>query len=551
MHIQDHFSGKRILMTGVTGFLGKTILEKILWDTPDIEKIVLLVRPADGSAPARTRARSRVYDSIRVSPAFERLRRRHRDLTSFLDQKTDVIPCDFMQEDLGIAPEEMGRIQRGFDTVIHVAARVSWNERFDHAVRVNALASRRLLSCAAAMSPPPQFIYISSAYVHGQRAGKAFEVPFDPSTSIANERGSTEPFDLEAEIAGALAHADEVESRSFEASVAAALKKEARLQADPEHTAEPDLSDSIELLRQKRVHHALSRYGMTRARLHGWIDSYTFSKAMAEMLLVKHCGDVPLVIIRPPGITSALTDPLTGWLEGYHLVEPLIEGVGKGLITAFPGLPEALIDTVPVDYVVNLILAACAGTDARDTPAVYQIGTSHLNPITLGEIEQIWRTYFQEQPMTDDKGRPIHVRPIRFYRQPEQFTRKLYLQYQLPLSLAERAMSLLWFADNLAPYRRLMRWVVKSRQRIERVRSFSDLYSAYSTNSWIFMNEASRELLEKLDAKDRTTFGFDVQDLDWQAFWTQVHIPGMRRFVLEEHPADSRSRHGIRPEARY
>ena len=153
--------------------------------------------------------------------------------------------------------------------------------------------------------------------------------------------------------------------------------------------------------------------------------------------------------------------------------------------------------------------------------------------------------------MTDDKGRPIHVRPIRFYRQPEQFTRKLYLQYQLPLSLAERAMSLLWFADNLAPYRRLMRWVVKSRQRIERVRSFSDLYSAYSTNSWIFMNEASRELLEKLDAKDRITFGFDVQDLDWQAFWTQVHIPGMRRFVLEEHPADSRFGHGIRPEARY
>jgi fatty acyl-CoA reductase len=116
MHIQDHFLGKRILLTGVTGFLGKTILEKLLWDVPNIEKIYLLVRPADGSAPARLRAQSRVYESLRVSPAFERLRRRHGDITSVLDRKTEVIPCDLMQEDLGITPEDLRRIQGGLDT---------------------------------------------------------------------------------------------------------------------------------------------------------------------------------------------------------------------------------------------------------------------------------------------------------------------------------------------------------------------------------------------------------------------------------------------------
>ncbi len=537
MHIQDHFSGKRILLTGVTGFLGKTILEKLLWDVPSIEKIYLLVRPADGSAPARLRARSRVYESLRVSAAFERLRRRHGDITSVLDQKTEIIPCDLMQEDLGIAPEDLRRIQGGLDTVIHVAAQVSWDERFDYSVRVNALASRRLLSYVAAISPQPQFVHISSAYVHGQRTGRVFEAPFDPNTSIANEKGSSEPFDLEAEISAALAHADGVESQSFEAPITAALEKEARLQVDPKHAGASDLSDLIERLRKKHVHRTLSHYGMKRARLHGWIDSYTFSKAMAEMLLVRHRGSVPLLVIRPPGITSALTDPLAGWLEGYHLVEPLIEGVGKGLITGFPGLPESVIDTVPVDYVVNLILAACAGTDARDTPAIYQIGTSHLNPITLGEIEQIWRSYFREHPMIDDKGRPVRIRPIRFHRDPERFSRGLYFRYQLPLSLAEKAMTPLLFADGIRPYRRLMRWVVKSRKRIERVRSFSDLYSAYTVNSWIFMNEASRILFDKLDAEDQALFGFDVQKLDWHAFWTQVHIPGMRRFVIEEgHP---------------
>jgi len=534
MHIQDHFSGKRVLLTGVTGFLGKTILERLLWDAPDIGKILLLVRPADGSAPAHLRARSRVYESIRVSPAFERLRGRHGEIDSLLDQKIEVIPCDLMEEDLGITPQDARRIQSGVDTVIHVAAQVSWDERFDHSVRVNALASRRLVSFAAAASPPPQFVYISSAYVHGQRTGKVFEAPFDPSRSIANERGSTEPFDLEAEISDALAHADGVESGSREESVTAALEKEARLRADPHHAEASDLSESIEHLRKSHVRRVLSSYGIQRARLHGWIDSYTFSKAMAEMLLVKHRGNVPLIIVRPPGITSAMRDPLTGWLEGYHLVEPLIEGVGKGLITGFPGLPESVIDTVPVDYVVNLILAACAGTDPRDTPAVYQIGTSHLNPITLGEIERIWRTYFREHPMSDEKGRPVRVRPIRFHRDPERFSRGLYLRYQLPLSLAEKAMTPLIFADGFRAYRRLMRWLVKSRKRIERVRGFSDLYSAYTINSWIFMSEASRSLFDKLDAEDQARFGFDIEKLDWNDFWTQVHIPGMRRFVLDQ-----------------
>jgi fatty acyl-CoA reductase len=97
-------------------------------------------------------------------------------------------------------------------------------------------------------------------------------------------------------------------------------------------------------------------------------------------------------------------------------------------------------------------------------------------------------------------------------------------------------MTPLSFANSIRPYRRLMRWVVKSRKRIERVRGFSDLYSAYTVNSWIFMNEASRSLFDKLDAEDQARFGFDVQDLDWHTFWTQVHIPGMRRFVMEERP---------------
>ena len=43
--LQERYAGQRILLTGATGMLGKSVLEKILRDLPSVEKVYLLVRP--------------------------------------------------------------------------------------------------------------------------------------------------------------------------------------------------------------------------------------------------------------------------------------------------------------------------------------------------------------------------------------------------------------------------------------------------------------------------------------------------------------------------
>lgn len=48
--------------------------------------------------------------------------------------------------------------------------------------------------------------------------------------------------------------------------------------------------------------------------------------------------------MRPSGVVSAASEPLPGWVDAYLLVEPLIEGVGRGEITQFPG--RRLVDLV-------------------------------------------------------------------------------------------------------------------------------------------------------------------------------------------------------------
>jgi alcohol-forming fatty acyl-CoA reductase len=46
--IPAFFAGQSIFLTGATGFLGKTFIEKVLRSCPDVREIFLLIRPKKG-----------------------------------------------------------------------------------------------------------------------------------------------------------------------------------------------------------------------------------------------------------------------------------------------------------------------------------------------------------------------------------------------------------------------------------------------------------------------------------------------------------------------
>ena len=45
MEIKQFYEGKAILLTGVTGFVGKVVLEKILRSLPKFRRLYVMVRP--------------------------------------------------------------------------------------------------------------------------------------------------------------------------------------------------------------------------------------------------------------------------------------------------------------------------------------------------------------------------------------------------------------------------------------------------------------------------------------------------------------------------
>ena len=68
----------------------------------------------------------------------------------------------------------------------------------------------------------------------------------------------------------------------------------------------------------------------------------------------------PITFVRPSIIESALAEPRPGWIRGFRMAEPIIVSYARGLLREFPGVPEGIIDVIPVDLVVAAILAVAA-----------------------------------------------------------------------------------------------------------------------------------------------------------------------------------------------
>lgn len=51
--MQEFYKGKSIFVTGASGFMGKVLLEKLLYSCSDLNQIMILIRPKRGKSAAQ------------------------------------------------------------------------------------------------------------------------------------------------------------------------------------------------------------------------------------------------------------------------------------------------------------------------------------------------------------------------------------------------------------------------------------------------------------------------------------------------------------------
>jgi HAD superfamily hydrolase (TIGR01490 family) len=510
--IAEALAGRRLLVTGATGFLGQALLERILAGLPET-RVTLLIRPR-GERSGRDRLERLLY-----KPVFENWREAAGDdgVRRALEERLDVIEGELGQDGLAL-PDDL-------DAVLHCAATVSFDPPVDEAFTINLLGPVKLYEAVRASAARPHLVHVSTAYVAGMRKGVV------PEASLAHT------VDWRVELDAALSARRDVEHASRKPEVLDRLVAQAR--AEHAKAGPQTIASDAERRRREWVDRRLVEYGRARAQSLGWPDVYTLTKALGERAAEEVAGDLPLSIVRPSIVESALANPYPGWIEGFKMAEPIILAYGRGALPEFPAVPDGIVDIIPVDLVANALLAVAAvppSAPAGEAPrSYYHVSSGDRNPLTFHRLYEIVREYFQRHPLPErDRGDikvpewqfPGRVRVERMLRAGERL-----------VDAADNAVS------KLPRSERVRGWITKvhrERRRIEFMRRYADLYGAYTEAEVIYTTERSRALHDSLPPQEKERFGFDAIAIDWHYYLHDVHCPSVTA-VLRSVPRRARA----------
>jgi long-chain acyl-CoA synthetase len=526
-------SGKEILVTGATGFLGQPLLEKILWAAPEVERIHVLIRPKRPFGGEVQSPGERLRRELFQSSVFDRLRYRYGDdFEAFLESKLVAVGGDISQEGLGIDPAVREDLQQRLDLIINSAAVVSFDAPLDDALELNTRGAGRVARFAAECEHAA-LIHVSTAYVCGASHESIPETIHHAAPDSAEpfpERAFRDP-DLD------LQRIEEIIARVREQGNGPEVRRELVealvLRRKRRGGAREPRRETIENLRGRWIENRLVEEGMKWARERGWNDTYTYTKALGEQMVLRHRGDVALAIVRPAIIESSLLEPSPGWLDGLRMADPLIAAIGKGRLRSLPLDPEVVLDLVPADMVVNTILAALPKLveDGRASLRIYQVATGSRNPITMGRLHELIVGYFQSNPMLDKAGKPIRVKPLTFPK-PDSFRRQYRIK-AAPLSVAESTLERMadWgvFPDQAQRQRRK---IAATRAAIDKLFYYGELYEPYLNLDCRFEVDNTMRLFEWLTPEERRRFNFDVSRVNWRHY-IHVHIAGIKKYILK------------------
>ena len=527
--IREFFHGKVILIAGATGFLGQALVTKMLTALPDVKRIYLLIRSQTGANGEARTATDRLENDVFTSSAFAKLKQIHGErFDRWVREKVCAIEGDLAYERLGLSDADYETLQREVQVFINSGGLVKFDPPIDASLQSNVLGAKYAVELAKSCNDAI-LLHVSTAYVRGVRPGKVPEELHPPYETYAQqyqaEKGEVIPGTLDAEIEDIQRLSEQVRNEANQPERLDQFRREA-LRNSGAVTGDK-LNRQIDIAREKWVEQRLIDEGLKRAHARGWNDTYTYMKTLGEQMIAKMRGDLPTAIIRQSIMESSLEDPEPGWLGGtLRMADPLIVGFGKGRLPDFPGDPNSILDIIPVDFVINAMLAATVQTYHQRGIEVYHVASGARNPLTFGDIVNITHDYFVRQPMLDN-GQPIPV-PVWKFPDKEKFQKDLHHKLRL-LDTVSRWLSRV----PLRWAKRKDRRLAVKRNAIETLLHYVQIYSPYVRLSFQFEIGKTEELYRSLSPSDRQLFNFDISRIDWRDYLQEIHIPGIKRHFLK------------------
>ncbi|XP_012528500.1 fatty acyl-CoA reductase wat isoform X2 [Monomorium pharaonis] len=377
-----------------------------------------------------------------------------------------AIAGDCSQPNLGISAQDRATLIREVSIVFHVAATVRFDEKLKLAVPINVRSTRDVVNLCKEITNLKSFIHVSTAYANCPQ-------------NVIEEKFYDPPMDSDKLIA---------------------LME----------CVEDKLAEDI-----------------TPQLLGKWPNTYTFTKAVAENVIRKQGGDLPIGIFRPAIVISTYQEPMRGWIDNLYGPTGVAAGAGTGLLRSIHCDGSVHANVVPADLAVNALIA-CAwdvANDQRtnnksrnDIPIYNYVSTD--NPITYDELKEMSAKYGLDIPSSravwyysfrNNKHRLVHL----FF---------VYFWHLLPALLVDTATVCIGRQPRLLKV-------------YKKIHKFMDVLNYFATQEWKFTNNRLHTLMSKLTFKDREKFYCDIRDVDWNTYF-ETYIKGIRVYLIKD-PLDT------------
>lgn len=100
-------------------------------------------------------------------------------------------------------------------------------------------------------------------------------------------------------------------------------------------------------------------------------------------------------------MTASLNEPFAGWVDNFNGPTGLVSALAKGLFRTMMCEKNYVADMVPVDIVINLMIAAAWRTATRKSNnlLIYNCCTGQRNPIIWSEFVKFAMSSVRKHPL--------------------------------------------------------------------------------------------------------------------------------------------------------
>ncbi|XP_022128112.2 fatty acyl-CoA reductase wat [Pieris rapae] len=382
-------------------------------------------------------------------------------------KKIYVVEGEVNQENLGISETDRQLLINEVDFIFHGAATVRFDEPLKVAVGTNVRGSREMLLLARSCTKLRAYVHISTAYSY--------------CTQL------------------------DIDEKFYKSSL--------------------DGDQLIDLV--ENMDEAVLK-DITPGLVGNYPNTYAYTKAAAEDVVLKHSKGLPVAMVRPSIVIATARDPIVGWIDNVYGPTGVVVGVAVGLLRVLLCNRHAVADLVPGDMVVNACIAAAWKT-AKDypgnhedappldqAPPVYNFVSSEENPLTWDNFLHLNRRYGYEVPTIQAVWHYI----LLFTTSEYLFNFYCLLLHWIPA----------YIIDGIAVLIGKKPVLKVAYQKIEK---FSRVIGYFSCRSWKFSNQNVQSLYKELCDADKDIYDFNIAQLDWKMyFYNQVR--GIRLYLLKD-----------------